>query len=392
MSLIDPECHPQFHHDGRLVCAGCFADEDLQGLIRRHGTKSRCGFCGSKGVKALGFDVVSDHIVERANQFYGKAGDQLPYESREGGWQGENFDSYDLLMDEIGLELPRDHNDELFYALVEALGEDQWCAYDWTQLELDESLEHSWRSFERKVKHRRRFFFHGSDGRPGEAGDDRSPLQFFRELQSLLVRLRRVKELPIGYALYRARERSGRSRHTTPASLGPPPEEYATQANRMNPPGIPMFYGAETRALAIAEVRNKRVSIGRFETTRPIHVVDLVDLPAVPGFFSEVSRPSRQYLSFLRAFSREIAKPVPRDDRVHVDYVPTQVFTEFLRDARFGNQNIDGIRYPSATSEAGANVVLFATQRDVIGAVDRERCSWDPEPWLELKRVRHFHT
>lgn len=391
MSLVDPECYPRYDADDRNVCAKCFADTDLQRLIRDAGTKSRCDFCGAKGVKVAEFQFVAQHIVERAEQFYGKAADQLPYESREGGWQGKNFDSWDLLLDEIGIELPRDRYDSLFHALVDALGEDQWCAYDWTQLELDQSLEHSWRSFALKVKHQRRFFFHGADGRAFEAGDDRSPMQFFRELKVLLGRLGAVKTIPAGYALYRAREREIGQRHKTAASLGPPPRQFATQSNRMNPPGIPMFYGAETSAMAIAEVRNRSVSLGRFETLRDIQLIDLVDLPPIPGFFSDAPRQTRQHISFLRSFAREISRPVPRDDRVHIEYVPTQVFTEFLRDSRFHGQRIDGIRYPSATTQAGANVVLFATQQDIIDGIDEDmRWHDDPLPWLKLKRVRHL--
>jgi hypothetical protein len=97
-------------------------------------------------------------------------------------------------------------------------------------------------------------------------------------------------------------------------------------------------------------------------------------------------------LSFLHAFTREIVKPVPRDERTHIDYLPTQVFTEYLRDARFGGKRIDGIRYPSATGKAGANVVLFATQEDFVGVGEE-----DPhfifrrrKPWLELTGVSHI--
>ena len=391
MSFVDPECYPRYDADDRKVCARCFEDADLKRLIRHVGVKSRCDFCGARGVKVAEFKLVAQHIVERANQFYGKAADQLPYESREGGWQGENFDSWDLLIDEIGIELPRDREDSLFQALVEALGEDQWCPYDWTQLELGQSLEHSWRSFAHKVKHQRRFFFHGADGPGAEAGDDRSPMQFFRELKALLGRLGVVKTVPAGYALYRAREREVGQRHTTAASLGPPPRQFARQSNRMNPPGIPMFYGAESSRMAVAEVRNPSVSLARFETLRDIQVIDLVDLPPIPGFFSDAPRQTRQHISFLRSFAQEISRPVPRDDRVHIEYVPTQVFTEFLRDSRFHGQRIDGIRYTSATAQAGANVVLFATQRDIVDGLEGDmRWRADPPAWLELKRVRHL--
>ena len=381
------------HLDGdrtrRRVCSACFGDDDLGYLVRSSGDFSRCDFCGTRRALTMPVGDVGDHVRERAEQFYGKAGDQLPYETREGGWQGANFDSYDLLMDEIGIDLPRDdRHQSLFMALVDALGEDQWCAFDWTRLELDESLQYSWSTFAETVKHRRRFFFHEANGRGPDFDDDRSPIGLLRELASLLDRMGRVVERPAGYRLYRARPRVGNERHATPASLGPPPAALALQSNRMNPPGIPMFYGAESTRLALAEVRQRRVSLGRFETLRPLRLVDLVDLPPVPGFFSDASRTRRQYLAFLHSFAAEVAKPIPRDERVNVDYLPTQVFTEFLRDAPFRLGPVDGIRYPSATGERGANVVLFATRDDVEGVPDSvERWGEPPQRLLRLSKV-----
>ncbi len=387
MSLIDPECYPELHGDDRRVCAACFGDTDLQAMIRAAGEYGACDFCGTRRAKTVEFSYVADHIVDRAGAFYGNAVEQLPYDSGEGGWQGGNFDSYDLVQDEIGLDLPRDSSGELFQAVVDALGEDQWCAYDWTRLELDRSLDSSWSSFANTVMHRRRFFFHGKGDDGHDPGDDRSPMQLFGELRDSLKRLGRLKTKPAGYALFRARERGPGERHHTPAALGPPPEEFALQSNRMNPPGIPMFYGAENARLAMAEVRSRRVSLGRFETTRPIRIIDLVDLPPILGFFSTASRPRRQYLSFLHAFARRISLPVPRNDRTNVNYLPTQVFTEFLRDADFDGRRVDGIRYPSATGEGGSNVVLFATQTDVVGAFGSEEDLRGFKPWLRLTGV-----
>jgi RES domain-containing protein len=223
------------------------------------------------------------------------------------------------------------------------------------------------------------FFFQGGVRREGPP-DDRSPIQFFYELRKLLGELGRVRTYQPGLALYRARPRGKGERHTAPGSLGPPPAELALQANRMNPPGIPMFYGADRESLAIAEVGNGRVSLARFETTRAVRIVDLVDLPPVPGYFSQDSRERLQDLAFLHKFAREVSLPVPRDERVHVDYLPTQVFTEFLRDVRFAGEPVDGIRYPSATSTKGANIVLFATQEDVEDA-------FDPDPWVDVDRT-----
>jgi hypothetical protein len=88
----------------------------------------------------------------------------------------------------------------------------------------------------------------------------------------------------------------------------------------------------------------------------------------------------------LHSFAEQIAAPVARDDRVHVDYIPTQVLTEFLRDFRFECGPIDRIRYPSATPVKGANVVLFADQDSVYGP----GLARGKKAWLRLDGVRHI--
>ena len=72
-----------------------------------------------------------------------------------------------------------------------------------------------------------------------------------------------------------------------------------------------------------------------------------------------------------------------------MDYIPTQVFTEFLRDYPFRGGRIDGLRYRSATGQKGANVVLFAGPKDVEGATQNDVFAGAQEKWLRLADVRH---
>jgi hypothetical protein len=206
------------------------------------------------------------------------------------------------------------------------------------------------------------------------------------EIAKLVDDLGLIKTIHAGHRLYRARPRAdAHVKYRTAKELGPPPEESATQTNRMNPPGIPMFYGAENATLAVAEIRTPLFSLGRFKTTRAIQLLDLAALPKVPGFFSMASQRERLGLAFLQEFSKLISQPVERDDRTHVDYIPTQVYTEFLRDYEFLGGLVDGIRYKSATALEGANVVLFATNENVQDAKDLS----DPRRWLRLVSVKH---
>lgn len=325
---MDPECFRQWQPVADRVCARCFADEDIQLFIKRQHGPRGCGFCGRKDASTLCLGEVAEFINQRLLTFYGKAVDQLPFESAEGGYLGgQQIDTYDLLFGRVGLELPRD-DDSLARALADEIGDDVWCEYDWLVLEPDESLKFSWDRFCSVVKHKRRFFFQNLGVGTSSDPDTRSPLQFLEKVCSIIERQGLIRVRAAGHRFYRARPRKLRERHITPGSLGPPPPEFATQANRMNPPGISMMYGAETPGLAIAETRAEHVSIGVFKVTRDVRILDLVNMPNTPGFFSAADRMDRLTLGFLHQFAKLIVQPVPRDDRVHIDYIPTQIFSE----------------------------------------------------------------
>jgi hypothetical protein len=104
---------------------------------------------------------------------------------------------------------------------------------------------------------------------------------------------------------------------------------------------VALFYGAES--LACAESRQPLLSVGRFVAECSVRLLDLAIMAQVPGFFSRAGREERLDYKFLHAFAKLIFGPVASDDRTHIDYIPTQVFTEFLRGP------IDGLRYRSAT-------------------------------------------
>jgi HEPN superfamily RES-like protein len=118
MSRMDPECFAAYQNNDERVCSACFEDEDLKIIIRRSGGPRGCDFCGRKDAPTAPFDELAEHIVERLNAFYGKAADQLPYESREGGYMGWHVDTYDLLMDKVGLSLPRDDDGRLLKVIL----------------------------------------------------------------------------------------------------------------------------------------------------------------------------------------------------------------------------------------------------------------------------------
>lgn len=71
-------------------------------------------------------------------------------------------------------------------------------------------------------------------------------------------------------------------------------------------------------------------------------------------------------------------QPVARDDRIHTDYVPSQVVTEFLREHKFEAGSLDGIMYGSVAAPGKRNLVLFLDTLEPPGKI------WGNTPALPL--------
>lgn len=218
----------------------------------------------------------------------------------------------------------------------------------------------SWESFKYHARHYSRFFDFGGSGvfreeilEPvGEALSDMEAMQ------------------PAGLPLWRSRVMQGqgihgKSREILAAELGPAPLRLSAN-NRMSPAGISYTYLAEDKETCIAEIRphvGDYVWAGEFRTTRELRILDLGAIRGktrsifAPGFRPEMKR----IPSFLEAFSEEISKPVSPADAA-LEYVPTQVFCEFIRTRGF-----DGLRFKSSQfnykklgfSTSKYNYVLF---------------------------------
>ena len=383
--------------ESKFVCAECFEDLGIRDFIEQNAMSTRCSFCdvSQNDVAVASFYDVVEHIETSLFYEWDNADNWLGYESREGGYQGYWVDTEELLRFETELELPRDVDDKLMDQIVDLLPDYAWCELDPYTINDRNRAKISWEIFCDVVKHRNRYFFEEYDDEI-EYGAY-SPGQIMRKLFESAEQYDLFKRIPKGKTLFRARFQEGETAFTTAKELGPPPREKAIQSNRMSPAGIPMFYASDRIETALRETANEegKFAVGRFKTCRSMTLLDLTKIPSTPSLFQSYPetlefRP-REVLRFLNHIATEISKPIEKDDKVHINYVPTQVVTEFVRSRlTAGKHRIDGIKYESAARKGHASYVIFATQTNVADTKGDSHES-RRDQWLVLKEpTQHY--
>jgi hypothetical protein len=379
-----------------FVCGACFNDDGLQEFCANHAESHVCDFCGATGIEPIAapIDDVLEHISRCVHQHFNDPDNAgLPYESAEGGYQGTTYETYEVF-DELGLDFPKDEDGRLRKAIEFGLGNELWSEAEPFRLTRDQQLRFSWENFCRIVKHERRYFFLRQKRRKSRYDDDEllGPGQILEMIFGFAEGEGAFVKLPAGTHIFRARHQPAGETYATAGSLGPPPRDHAIKTNRMSPPGVVMTYASEDRETALAETADEpgAFAVGRFVVERDLLILDLASLPNVPSVFAELpdeyEYDPRPHLNFLHSISREISRPIARDDRVHVEYVPTQVVSEYVRTVvRINRQAVDGIRYTSSRRNGETALVLFADQDNlVLDAPERPRFYRPDGRWLRL--------
>lgn len=375
------------------VCTECIPERGIRDFIEGNRTSKECSYCDAKSTSPIAADLddVADYINSCIAEEYDDAVNHLFYDSGEGGYQGEHCDTYDLLVEETELDLPKDGSGELLFALIERLPDKAWCDVAPYTLDDNQIAQYSWEHFCNVIRHQRRFFF-SSSTHPYDR-EIYSPGKLLEHIIDYAQDLGLFITLPISSTLYRAREQGQLANLKTAQQLGPPPIKYAIQSNRMSPPGIVMFYGSNDTKTALREivVNPGTFAVGEFQTCRSATILDLCAIPQVPSLFEAIPdsleyRP-RRIIKFLSHVAAEMSKPIARDGQIHIEYIPTQVATEYVREQTlWGGQTVDGIKYPSSVHPGQVSYVLFATQENLLPIpqeIDSKRLVHD-DRWLKL--------
>jgi hypothetical protein len=323
------------------VCAKCVGDPVLKQWIEQTGDDIACAFCDNEDGPSITVQELADRIDEPLRQFY-KPGLSEPRMSSNPDddhmeWYQDGQELLEVLQEvcEIGPDVAEMLTKTLL--LAPESGDDGGFAWDddtrlvhidpdpteWRQL---------WEEFEQRIKHSSRFFDTKADEYLNKLIGD---LARFRNGAALL----HVGPQTAYESLFRARlaqsEEQAREFVRDPlAHLVPPPPSGA-KPGRMNPAGIPVFYGAFSPDVCIAEVRSHVggvVVVGQFRFVQPLTLLDLSyfgrtfysESMFLPEYGEIVNR-----LAFLRELQETLSRPVTPSDEP-LEYVPTQAVAEFI--------------------------------------------------------------
>lgn len=353
----------QVQMESELCCVECFADDWVRKFIASEGEKNQCSFCGKRRVATLPPVALSEMFAEAIRELYEPvSADNTAWDSETGealfGDEGEFL--YDLLQDDWDL-FAGENGNRLLEAILEAgwdnddpdwplAGMGLWTSRSSPVLDRSDEVASAWRWFCQQADDR-------ESGGSLHQSDGTSMFHLALGQLSSKIGLRR--------RLFRAR--INEAEQTAPfeaAGLGAPPA-FKVRAGRCNRAGQPVLYTAETRRIAVAEVRPAAgaiVSIGTFAPTRVLRVLDTTDLPLVVSPFMEDVQWLLQLRRLLREFGRTLAMPIEVAQDMTAPYRGSQLLAEMLREHGF-----DGVRYPSGWGNAH-NVVLF--ELDAVKLVD----------------------
>ena len=338
-----------------FVCAGCIDDYALKADVQSAAEGGDlCTFCGESPAAEL--NVLLESFMNGLFREYGDAGDEAVfYESREGGYQANpQWDTYELV-DEFWDVLT---GPGLLDKVRDAIHDRIWVERDYSRSRVDQALSTSWRRFCEAVQYETRYVFWLKDDPEvtyAAYTGDVPPSRILDEVGKLILHhdMNLIRQVPAGYSLIRARthENQDEARGWDAGELGTAPRDKAKRANRMSPAGIPLFYGSEDQQTAIAEISerdgNPWVTVAAFETSAACTVVDFTELESPPSMFDARNAHRRRPLMFLHEFVEQMSKPA-RSDWEQLDYVPTQIVTEYLFQVFLGGDVVAGILYPSA--------------------------------------------
>ncbi|WP_306944594.1 HEPN-associated N-terminal domain-containing protein [Streptomyces phaeochromogenes] len=353
-------------------------DDALADVLRTAADSDEtCDFC--QGAPAADLDVLLTAFFDGLRTEYATASDEGAYFEGElaavRSWDGpELVDEYiDVLRGEKLQETVRNA----------AAADEIWVERDFVAVRHDDALREGWERFCTQVMYRTRYVFWLTRNVPDEdfLGAGEIPAAAILDtLGELIPEVGLIRELPAGHRLWRARTHTTVGECSQARDLGTALPEQAVQPNRMSPAGIPLFYGASSPRTAAQEVTRHAtdattlLTYAAFETTRSSIVVDFTQLPPVPSMFDPERAHLRRAMTFLHEFVARLS--AVSNGREHLEYVPTQIVTEYLLRVFRQDRPVDGLLFTSSADKSAGGGTCTVLDVPQLHCLDSDQ----PEP------------
>lgn len=369
---------------GKKVCINCFSDIiGIKNYIKANPIDGDCDYCEKKTIDNIEVANIDDVILHIKNSIEAKykQADKKLVKCFNSSVKENLFSTLKLL------------NEEGFGAIDKTLFNDIEKALNKGKPLWREKRSHNENSFRKNrftwhrfcdlLKHHLRYLMYKvpqNDILPKNSYHGQEPVEILDFIGKTCIDLNLVREVNEGTKIFRCRPNKKNSNFYNVNDLGPPRAKDAIYANRMSPAGIPMFYGAFNEKTALKEVHDDsrppiNITLAEFEVIKSFKVIDFCLFKRPPDIFDWIDVNLRHQNQFLNSLIHDISESIKKDGREHIEYVPTQVVTEYFRHIfrDIENAKVMGIIYPSSKFENGKSVVLFFTQDNFVNDIDLDK-------------------
>jgi hypothetical protein len=342
-------------------CVRCFKDTYLIKHITTAAKKGNCDYCGTRRVRVLPATELQDDFEELLELYPTVEYGEDYFGDMDARDVGEDLPT--IIQNEWGIFSDRLEASNKHYDLLS----DILRNVDVRELRLNHprfsSLTEHWETLAEQLK---------------TGGIDAVPMEWTRK-----VRLENGKDFDIGQDVlqwlsedlphitmtltngtltYRARpgykaDPRGRFVSFPPEEMSAPQPAQVERPGRANPLHTAVLYCAGEEETAVAEIRPSRgelISVAELQVLSDLRIVDLSrKIYFETPFGVEYLRSRVESYELFNQLGDEFAQPLRHRDDIR-EYIPTQFFAGWVQRHRY-----DGLRYPSAMSEQGQNLVFF---------------------------------
>ncbi|MDE1208171.1 HEPN-associated N-terminal domain-containing protein [Tenacibaculum larymnensis] len=348
------------------LCVKHINDNTIKRFIRENYTNGYCDYC-EKEVKVVSLEDLLEFMMLGISNFYEDAANFMSYNGREGGYLGETFTPDELIQERIGLETdPFELTEDIVNSIEDIAWSEPSMYYD---TERDE-LMYRWSYFKNLIKHKSRYLFQQNQS----SNKSQNAFTILKEVGKITKSLNLIKKIEKGTIIYRCRQHHSKKTVSKKEKLVSPPEKYAIYPNRFSPSGISMLYSAFDPKTAFLETISREdkkkdsITISKFKLKKEIYVVDFNRLPKLPSIFDYKKVKTHYLIRFLYDLVRDFTQEIKKDGKEHIEYVPTQVVTEYFRYPFNKNRQniIEGIVYPSSKNKSESSSVIFWNNKECL--------------------------